>query len=97
MTFTPGRGYSPAPTCYGWTCPACGHHWISVVRIGAMTCKCGHRKPNHEHLPYALKLARAKKRFKLRSLLSDIRPRALSEPVSNLPDVDAARRDSEVA
>ena len=61
-------------TCYGWTCPACGHHWISVFSIKSVTCRCGYHKPRHDHVPYAVKLARAKRR----------RQRELSAAPSNL-------------
>lgn len=49
---------------YSWTCPACGHPWISVLRKPAL-CTCGYsriaaekRERNRQQILHRLKLRR---------------------------------------
>ena len=81
------RGYSPAPLCYGWTCP-CGHHSISAVGPVPSCAKCG--TPNPARATAERERLRRRKRSEnlhLRLIAEAARlvENALSEPASKLP------------
>lgn len=84
MTVIPDRrGYNPAPTCLGWTCP-CGHHSISAVGPVPSCAKCGKHNPNR----YSAERVRRNRKRRAEHLEVQLR-HALSEPSSTLP-VDVA-------